>query len=94
MMEFTVKIRIDTQNPEIAFKELMAGLRFNGFANYYIQEDWRLNNRPLDPFTVADVAASWAQRKQACSWRTTVGVPGFGEVRAFNQVTNGEANDS
>ncbi len=58
MMEFNVKIRIDTQDPELAYTELMAILRFNGL-DYDVSDEWKLNNRPLPSEVARELAENY-----------------------------------
>ena len=60
MMEFTVRVCIDTQDIEQGYDQLQASLQFIGHT-CYIRDSWLKNNDPLP----ADVAqrTAWAWQK-------------------------------
>lgn len=66
MMEFTLTVRIDTQDEKLAYNELRQCLQFCGL-DVTIQDTWLKNNRPF-PIELADkVAGEWLVTHDALS---------------------------
>lgn len=58
MIEFNLKIRIDTQDEQYAYNLMRQSLQYCGL-DVIIQDTWLKNNRPL-PVETADIcAAKW-----------------------------------
>lgn len=66
MMEFTLKVRIDSQDEKYAYNVMRQSLQFCGL-DIVIQDGWLKNNRPL-PDDVADItAANWLSTHEPLS---------------------------
>lgn len=57
-MEFTLKVKIDTQDEELAYNELRQSLQFCGL-DIEIQGSWLKNNRPMPEEAAELCAAKW-----------------------------------
>lgn len=58
MMEFKATIRIDTQDPKLAYNELRQSLQYCGL-DVAVSDDWTLNMRPVDRDEACEIAANW-----------------------------------
>lgn len=67
MIEFHVRICVDTQDVEQAYDELQASLQFIGHT-CYIRDNWMRNNAPLPADSAQRVAYAWQKnRLQLCN---------------------------
>lgn len=63
MIEFTVRVCVDTQDPEQAYDELMASLQFNGHL-CYVRDGWLKNNQPLPATDAQRIAFAWQENRE------------------------------
>jgi hypothetical protein len=59
MIEFTLKVKVDSQDEMYAYNQLRQALQFSGL-DVQITDEWSLNTREIDPDVAALVAAEWA----------------------------------
>jgi hypothetical protein len=74
MIEFNVKIRIDTQCPERAYHELRSALDYNGLS-YQVNETWLANNRPLSSDVSKLIADAWQRKGGFTFYRANTPTP-------------------
>jgi hypothetical protein len=63
MIEFTVRVCVDTQDVTQAYDELQASLQFIGHT-CYIRDNWMLNHAPLPADTAQRVAYAWQKNRE------------------------------
>ena len=80
MMEFTVRVCVDTQDPEQGYAQLRAAIEFNGH-QCYIRDTWLKNNQPLPADAAQKIAFNWQKNRDAHLYdrkvRFTTNDPGF-----------------
>lgn len=70
-MEFNVKIRVNTQSPEIGYEHLRAALSFNGLVAE-VNDIWFLNNRPLPIEVARQVDDAWKLKSKNIDSNITI----------------------
>lgn len=63
MMEFTVRICVDTQDIEQGYDELQASLQFIGH-KCFIRDSWLKNNDPLPADVAQRTAFAWQKNRE------------------------------
>jgi len=63
MIEFSVRMCVDTQDVEQAYDELQAALQFIGHT-CYIGDHWMRNNAPLPADSAQRVAYAWQKNRE------------------------------
>ena len=58
MMEFPARLLVDSQDPELAYSILRAGLSFAGL-EIRLQDSWLKNNEPLPADCAQRIALAW-----------------------------------
>ena len=63
MIEFHIRVLVDTQDVEQAYDELQASLQFIGHT-VYVRDDWMKNNDPLPADCAQRIAYAWQKNRE------------------------------